>query len=134
MWIDYLAHMHSLTYSGYLWRWEDFSLITLLIFLVKYKDFGKAMVNIMLIFQNIYMYPVAEWLAYFPYDSSLPVRAAFFKKISWLKGHWNVPAIQSTEWWLKGDWMVTERWLNGAFQSPRNGGVSSCESYCELSD
>ena len=35
---------------------EDFSLITLLIVLVKYKDFGRAMVNIMLIFQNTYMY------------------------------------------------------------------------------
>ena len=23
-----------------------------------------------------------------------------------LNGHWNVPAIQSTEWWLKGDWMA----------------------------
>ena len=25
-----------------------------------------------------------------------------------LNGHWNVTAIQSTEWRLKGDWMVTE--------------------------
>ena len=23
-----------------------------------------------------------------------------------LNGHWNVPSIQSTEWWLKGDWMA----------------------------
>ena len=40
--------------------------------------------------------------------------------------HWMV-----TEWSLKCtchsvDWMVTERWLNGAFQFSRNGGVSSC--------
>ena len=28
----------------------------------------------------------------------------FFNKINWLKGHWNVPAIQTTEWWLKCDW------------------------------
>ena len=26
-----------------------------------------------------------------------------------LNGHWNVPAIQSTEWWLKGDWMAPFR-------------------------
>ena len=38
----------------------------------------------------------------------------------WLNGHWNVPAIPSTEW------IVTERWLNGAFQFSRNGGVSFC--------
>ena len=25
-----------------------------------------------------------------------------------LNGPWNVPAIQSTEGWLKGDWKVTE--------------------------
>ena len=36
-----------------------------------------------------------------------------------------------TEWSLKCtchsvDWMVTERWLNGAFQFSLNGGVSSC--------
>ena len=55
------------------------------------------------------------------------------KKTKWLllKGdgmvtewHWMV-----TEWPLKCtchsvDWMVTERWLNGAFQFSRNGGVS----------
>ena len=45
---------------------------------------------------------VAEWLAYFPFDSSTRFRAAlgvilFFKKVTGLKGHWNVPAIQSTE-------------------------------------
>ena len=49
--------------------------------------------------------PVAEWLAYFPYDSYIAGSSRFgrifiFRKISWLKGHWNVPAIQSTEWWL----------------------------------
>ena len=38
----------------------------------------------------------------------------------WLNGDWNVPAIQSTEWWLKGHCM------NDAYQFPRNGGVSSC--------
>ena len=31
-----------------------------------------------------------------------------FHKISWLKGHWNVPAIQSTEWSLNGGWNATE--------------------------
>ena len=41
--------------------------------------------------------------------------------------HWKV-----TEWSLKCtchlvDWMVTERWLNGAFQFSRNGGVSFCD-------
>ena len=40
--------------------------------------------------------------------------------------HWMV-----TEWSLKCtcqsvDWMVTERWLNGAFQFSRNCDVSSC--------
>ena len=44
--------------------------------------------------------------------------------------HWMV-----TEWSLKCtchyvDWMVTERWLNGAFQFSRNGGVSTCEHSC----
>mgnify|MGYP003686284799 CR=1 FL=1 len=57
--------------------------------------------------------PVAEWLAYSPFDSNFPVssrtgRYLIFQKISWLKSHWNVPAIQSTEWWLNGGWNATE--------------------------
>ena len=52
---------------------------------------------------------VAEWLAYFPFNSYIPgssrvARNCFSQNISWLKGHWNVPTIQSTEWWLKCDW------------------------------
>ena len=47
--------------------------------------------------------PVAEWLAYFPFDSYIPGSSRVWRnfisqKKSWLKGHWNVPAIQSTEW------------------------------------
>ena len=57
----------------------------------------------------ILMVAVAKWLADFPLDSYIPgsssaKRNFIFQKISWLKGHWNVPAIQSTEWWLKSDW------------------------------
>ena len=57
--------------------------------------------------------PVAEWLAYLPFDLSTRVRVAlgvilFFKKISWLKGHWNVPSIQSlAEMRLKSTFPVT---------------------------
>ena len=41
----------------------------------------------------------------------------------WLKGHWNVPAIQSTERWLKGHGNElaipsTEWWLNGHWNVP----------------
>ena len=47
--------------------------------------------------------PVAYWLASFLFDSYIPGsirvgRNFIFQKISGLKGHWNVPAIQSTEW------------------------------------
>ena len=57
--------------------------------------------------------PVGEWLAYFPFDSNVPGssrtgRYFIFQKISWLKSHWNVPAIQSTEWSLNGGWNATE--------------------------
>ena len=57
--------------------------------------------------------PVPEWLAYFPFDSYIPGssrvgRNFIFQKISWLKGHWNVPAVQSNEWSLNDDWNATE--------------------------
>ena len=35
-----------------------------------------------------------------------------FQKISLLKGHWNEPAIQSTEWSLNGVWNATEIYLS----------------------
>ena len=44
----------------------------------------------------------APWLnGYFPFDSYIPgsshvERNFIFQKISWPKGHWNVPAFQST--------------------------------------
>ena len=51
----------------------------------------------------------------------------------WLKGDGMMTEWQwmVTEWSLKCtcrsvDWIVTERWLNGAFQISRNGGDSSC--------
>ena len=61
----------------------------------------------------ILMVAVAKWLADFPLDSYIPGSSSarrnfIFQKISWLKGHWNVPAIQSTEWWLNGGWNATE--------------------------
>ena len=40
-----------------------------------------------------------------------------------LNGHWMVNECTCHS----VDWMVTERWLNGAWQFSRNGGVSSCE-------
>ena len=45
--------------------------------------------------------------------------------------HWMV-----TEWSLECtchsvDWMVTERWLNDAFQFSRIGGISACESQAD---
>ena len=56
---------------------------------------------------------LAEWLACSPFDpyvqGSSRVGGDFiFQKISWSKGHWNVPAIQSTEWSLNGGWNATE--------------------------
>ena len=73
--------------------------------------------------------PVAEWLAYSPVDSYIPGssrvgRNFIFQKISWPKGHWNVPAIPSTEWYLNGDWNATEihltRHHSVAIQPPFN--------------
>ena len=70
---------------------------------------------------------VAQWLVYVPDDSYNPGssrvgRNFIFHKISWLKGHWNVPVIQSTEWSLNGGWNATEihlsRQLSVAIQPP----------------
>ena len=55
------------------------------------------------------MVHMAEWLAYFPFDSYIPGSSRvgdnflFFKNDNWLEGQWKVPVIQSTEWWLKCD-------------------------------
>ena len=59
---------------------------------------------------------VAQWLAYLLFESYIPGssrvgRYFIFHKISRLKGPWNVPAIQSTEWSLNGDWNTTENHL-----------------------
>ena len=59
------------------------------------------------------MVPVIESVAYYPLIFKLLVRAAlgailFFKYGHWLKGHWNVPAIQLTDWSQNNDWNVTE--------------------------
>ena len=56
---------------------------------------------------------VAQWLEYLLFESYTPGSSRvghnfIFHKISWLEGHWNVPAIQSTEWSLNGGWNATE--------------------------
>ena len=60
----------------------------------------------------------------------------FFEKISWRKGHWNMPAIQSTEWSLNGDWNATvihlSRHRSVAIQPPFSrlkDRISSCEDH-----
>ena len=39
-------------------------------------------------------------------------KVQIFQKIIWLKGHWNVPVIKSTEWSLKRGWNATENHLS----------------------
>ena len=40
--------------------------------------------------------------------SSRVGRIFIFQNKNWLKGYWNVPAIQLTEWSLNGGWNATE--------------------------
>ena len=42
----------------------------------------------------------------------------FFQKTNWLIDHWNVPALQSTDWSLNGDWYATEITFPLSIQSP----------------
>ena len=69
------------------------------------------------------------------YEEILHIRSVIYgKKESehyWKAAEW---WMNGTEWSLKCtchsvDWMVTDRWLNGAFQFSRNGGVWSCEDF-----
>ena len=78
---------------------------------------------------------VAEWYAYFPFDSYISGSSRVGRNFifSWLKGHWNVPAIQSTEWSLNGGRNATEihfsRHHSATIQSPLSrlkGEISSC--------
>ena len=60
---------------------------------------------------DIITVPVAWWLASSPLILISRVRSASGAILFFKKGHWNEPAIQSTEWWLKCDW-------NPPFPSP----------------